>query len=139
MYIDLIVDNIPDGFKETYGFNPVDEPLLRVLFENEEEREVVNFLGKVLWLPSSNVLLATKIKSYPSRDKEHKRIKDMCDILSLLLFTDNWTKSRILDLVGIELLQKFKDILNEDDILNASSAIGVDIELTRSVLRKMIL
>ena len=27
MYVDLIVDSIPDNFKNIFGFNPIDEPL----------------------------------------------------------------------------------------------------------------
>ncbi len=138
MYVDLIVDQIPDDFKETYGFNPVDEPLLRVLFENEEERVVINFLGKVLWLPSSNVLLATKMKSYPSRDKVHKRIKDMCDIISLLLFTEGWNKPDIIGLVGKDVFQKFKDTLRDEDLVEASKVIDIDVELIKNVMNKFI-
>src|SRR3989338_2850346 len=29
IYVDLIVDRIPEDFKRIFGFNPIDEPLLR--------------------------------------------------------------------------------------------------------------
>jgi hypothetical protein len=138
MYVDLIVDNIPESFREIYGYDPVDEPLLKILFINEEERKEINFLGKVLWLPSSNVLLATKLKSYPSRDKDHKRIKDMCDIISLLLFTDDWRSSRILNYIGKEGYQRFLDSLRDVDIVKASSVIDLDIELIRNAMNKFL-
>ncbi len=36
MYVDLIVDSIPKDFKKNYGFNPIDEPLLKVVFDKKE-------------------------------------------------------------------------------------------------------
>jgi hypothetical protein len=138
LYVDLIVDHIPYNFKETYGFNPVDETLLKRIFENENERSEITFLGKNLWLPSPNVLLATKVKSYPSRDKEHKRIKDMCDIISLLLFSKGWTKDTVVKLVGKEVFQKFKDILREEDMIEASGIIGIEMDLVKNAINKMI-
>jgi hypothetical protein len=138
MYIDLIVDHIPDNFKETYGFNPVGETLLKEIFEKEINRSVITFLGKILWLPSPDVLLATKLKSYPSRDKEHKRIKDMCDIISLLIFSEVWTKDDIRDMVGEEIFQKFKDTITEDDMIEASRIIDLDVDLINNAFEKFL-
>ena len=138
MYVDLIVDHIPDNFKETYGFNPVDETLLKEIFDNENERSEIIFLGKTLWLPSANVLLATKMKSYPSRDKEHKRIKDMCDIISLLLFSKGWTKDSVSKFVGKEVFQKFKDILRVEDMIEASKILDLEIDLIKNVFDKFL-
>ena len=134
MYVDLIVDNIPDDFRERFGFNPIDEPLLSVLFEKESERTNVEFLGKLFWLPSPRVLLAMKVKSYPNRDKEHKRIKDMCDISSLLLFTEGWGKVSVVDLVGQDVFQMFQDTVNEEDLIETSRILDIDLELIRSAL-----
>lgn len=36
MYVDLVVDRIPDNFRNYFGFTPVDEPLLRHVFANEK-------------------------------------------------------------------------------------------------------
>ena len=36
MYVDLIVDNIPKDFHEVFKFDPIDEPLLRFVFEKNE-------------------------------------------------------------------------------------------------------
>lgn len=132
MYVDLIVDHIPDDFKDTYGFNPVDEILLEEIFDNVNQRSEITFLGRTLWLPSPNILLATKVKSYPSRNKEHKRIKDMCDLTSLLLFSERWTKDSVANLVGKEVFQKFKDILREEDMIEASKILDLDMDLIKN-------
>ena len=87
MYIDLIVECIPDGFKKAFGFNPIDEPLLKQVFANEEFIIINEFKRKLL-LPTPKTLLAMKINSMPNRDKNHKRIKDICDIFALLWYTE---------------------------------------------------
>ena len=138
IYVDLIVDNIPNNFRERYGFNPVDEPLLRELFESESKRSIVEFLGKLVWLPSPNVLLATKIKSYPSRDKDHKRIKDMCDITSLLLFSRGWVKTSVSNLVGEDVFGKFRNTINEGDLVESSRILDLDINLVKNAIKRLI-
>ncbi|MHA1169736.1 MAG: hypothetical protein ACTSRU_18050 [Candidatus Hodarchaeales archaeon] len=138
IFVDLIVDNIPNNFRERYGFNPVDEPLLRELFESESKRSIVEFLGKLVWLPSPNVLLATKIKSYPSRDKDHKRIKDMCDITSLLLFSRGWVKTSVSNLVGEDVFGKFRNTINEGDLVESSRILDLDINLVKNAIKRLI-
>jgi len=86
MYVDLIVDNIPEEFYEVFKFNPIDEPLLRFVFENDESVQMTEFDKKLL-LPKPELILAMKIRSIPDRDKEHKRIKDICDIFALLWYS----------------------------------------------------
>ena len=138
MYVDLIVDHIPDDFRERFGFNPIDEPILGVLFEKESERTNIEFLGKLFWLPSPKVLLAMKVKSYPNRDKEHKRIKDMCDISSLLLFTEGWGKTSVVDLVGQEVFEKFQDTVLEDNLIETSKILNIDLGLIKTALDKFL-
>lgn len=65
MYVDLLVDKIHPDFKEIFRFDPYDEELLSLVFENPKNRtELVKF-KKLLWLPSPEILLSTKIKSLP--------------------------------------------------------------------------
>ena len=87
LYIDLLVDFIPDKFKEVFHFQPADEPLLRFVFENKEYREELSQFNKKLWLPKPELLLATKINALKFRDMEHKKLKDICDIFALLWYS----------------------------------------------------
>ena len=87
MYVDLIVDSIPKDFKKIFGFDPIDEPLLKKVFEKKEFIIVKKF-GKKLILPNIGVLLAMKVNSLPNRDREHKKIKDICDIFTLAWYSD---------------------------------------------------
>lgn len=83
MYIDLIVDDIHPAFEKTFGFTPIDESLLTPVFGEEKNRIILKEFGKMLWVPIPELLLATKIKSLPSRTADNKKIKDVCDIYSL--------------------------------------------------------
>ena len=84
LYIDPVVDIIHPKFYEVFKFNPVDEPLLEKVFMDKANRITEKTFGKNLWLPKPHVLLATKLNSVISRDKEHKRLKDIADIFALL-------------------------------------------------------
>jgi len=87
MYIDLTVDSIPKDFKKKFGFNPIDEPLLKKVF-NSKEFTVIKEFDKKLLLPNPKLLLTMKISSLPDRDKEHKKIKDLCDIFALVWYSN---------------------------------------------------
>ena len=107
MYVDLIVDNIPVSFKKEFGFQPIDEPLLKHVFEGRYAN--VNLFGRKIMLPTTELLIAMKIKSLPSRDKEHKKIKDICDIFTLLWYgnadKDN-VKREVLRYVSAKAMKK---------------------------------
>ncbi len=87
MYVDVLVDNIPAKFRDFFHFQPADEPLLRFAFEDGKYREELKEFNKRLWLPKPELLLATKLNAIQMRDKEHKKIKDLCDIFALLWYS----------------------------------------------------
>lgn len=88
MFIDLMIDNPVPAFKETFHMNPIDEPLLKYVFATKENRVELNEFDRKLCLPAPVILVATKLKALPGRNKEHKRIKDIHDIIALLLFSN---------------------------------------------------
>jgi hypothetical protein len=86
LYIDLIVDNIHPRAKNILGFDPIDEPMLSLVFK-EKKFKATNVYGADAMLPHPEVLLATKLNSVVNRDREHKRIKDIADIYALLWYS----------------------------------------------------
>lgn len=88
MYVDVIVDNIPKDFKSVFGFQPVDEPLLQFVFDKKKYRTELHEFNRKIWMPTVDVLIATKIHALQLRDKEHKKIKDICDIFALIWYGD---------------------------------------------------
>jgi hypothetical protein len=138
MYIDLIVDNVLVDFKERFGFHPVNEGLLYTVFKEHSEKDEVEFLGKELILPSTNILLSMKIKSYPSRNKEHKRIKDLCDIVALLTFRSDWDARTIQCLTKTEDIEQFKSSVEAKDVEAVAASIGLDQTIVQNALDNFI-
>jgi len=87
MYVDLMVDNIPENFTPVFGMGVADEPLIEQVFKNENYRSELVEFDKKLYLPSPTILLSTKLKSLPNRQKDDKRLKDIHDICGVLLFS----------------------------------------------------
>lgn len=124
MYVDLIVDRIPEDFQQTFGFDPIDEPLLKFVFENRKYVLVREF-GKKLLLPKPELLLAMKIASLPARDMAHKRIKDMCDIFALAWYTGlNPENTNLEVFLSKSKIEKCFRTLSKEDCLQAGMQLG---------------
>ena len=123
MYIDLIVDFIPEDFKKIFGFNPIDEPLLKVVFEKKEFIILKEF-EKNLLLPKPEILLAMKINSLPDRDKEHKKVKDICDIFALAWYSNiNFKEINLLKYIPEKKLKKCLKSITDNDFEKATTHI----------------
>lgn len=82
LYVDMVVNVIPEGFGKTFGFVPVDEPLLDLAFY-EEKDDLVFVNGVAIQTVKPEVLLAMKFNSLPNRTKDDKRLKDISDIYAV--------------------------------------------------------
>lgn len=138
MYVDLIVDEIPAGFRKEFGFQPIDEPLLKHVFEGRYAN--VTLFGRKVMLPTTELLIAMKIKSLPSRDKEHKKIKDICDIFALLWYgnagRDN-VKREVLRYVSAKDMKKCISSVTKSEMEKAGLQLGhtiLDIERVLGLL-----
>jgi hypothetical protein len=131
MYIDPMVDSIHPAFKETFGFVPADETLLIPVFQESVYRNELHEFNKKLWLPSSEILLATKIKSFPTRPGGDKLIKDICDIYALSWYSGidyKIVKEKSRKHIGNEKMKEIQNrIYKEKDIYNkAQTAMDID-------------
>ena len=137
MYIDVLVDHIPAKFKEVFRFQPADEPLLRFVFEDQKHREELKEFHKKLWLPKPELLLATKLNALKHRDKEHKKIKDLCDIFALLWYSKEKPrelKKKIIQFVSAEKIHASVSTINEDDYQKASLQLNHSVEEIQRVI-----
>ncbi len=126
MYVDLIVGSIPSNFRKIFGFNPIDEPLLKTVFEKKEFIIVKKF-GKKLILPNLEVLLAMKVNSLPNRDREHKKIKDVCDIFALAWYSDiNLGEINLAKYITERNLKKCLKSISDEDFEKCAVQIGHD-------------
>ncbi|PWB49309.1 MAG: hypothetical protein C3F06_14250 [Candidatus Methanoperedenaceae archaeon] len=127
LYIDPIVDIIHPKFYKVFKFNPVDEPLLEMVFLNKSNRMVERSFGNNLWLPEPHILLATKLNSVIGRDKEHKRLKDIADIFALLWFSDaeiSDIKSNLLEFYDRINIKKTIGSISKQEIINVATFTG---------------
>lgn len=135
MYVDLIVDAIPPNFKKTLNFSPIDEPLLSFAFNDEKYGTFVTEFHKKLLLPAPELLIAMKITSLPERDKVHKKIKDICDLFSLLWYSD--IKKEILEdfvLIPKAKIKYCQDAITKEELEKAGQQLGHTVAEIRRVI-----
>lgn len=84
--IDAMVTNAHPKQREVLGFNPIDEPLLAAVFHDASLRSTLPQFGPGVYLPTSPVLVGTKLKSLPERTQDDKAVKDLCDLYALAVF-----------------------------------------------------
>ena len=92
---------------KTFCLDPIDESLLKHVFEEERNRIELKEFEKMLWLPTPEILLATKIKSLPNRTKDNKKTKDLCDIYSL-----GWYSRKNIDQLKEAMATSLNDMLD---------------------------
>lgn len=127
LFTDPIVDYIHPKIKDILGFVPIDEPLLSLLFQHKMHI-TANIFGRKVTLPKPELLLAMKLNSVLSRDKEHKRIKDIADIYAILWYSDTdlpELKNRLFSINSREGAAKTMRAFTEEDVDKVSKTIGV--------------
>jgi len=136
IYVDPIVGDIPPAFKEIFGFTPIDEPLISLVFQDENNRIELTEFNELLWLPKPEILLATKVKSAPTRTKDEKLIKDICDIYAL-----SWHSGKKFDQIknGTRSILDFNDqklhTLQAGEVFEkAGNAMGIDADVVKTVI-----
>lgn len=80
-----------------------------------------------------------KIISIIGRDKNHKRIKDLCDLVSLCLyFGDNLeTLKSELDFLKKEKIIRYLDVINNDNIEYTAKLLNLDNGIIINLLNKL--
>ena len=139
LFVDPIVDHIRPEACEVLGFVPIDEPLLKHVFTGKRFRSI-EFYGRKVLLPLPEVLLATKIKSAPQRDKEHKRIKDIADIYALSWYSEENIATMKAALTAILSPQETRTIIESftrEDLNAVSSILGTETVQVQRVLREL--
>jgi len=141
MYVDLMVDNVHPCFREIFRFDPLDEELLSLVFENSKKRTELIKFKKLLWLPAPEILLSTKIKSLPDRT-EDKKIKDICDIYAISFFSKKKVKDLIKEAKKIldkERFEKLQPLLESDEeFLKAAEHLLVEGESIKNLFKELI-
>lgn len=137
IYVDPIVNEVHPSFREIFGFDPVDEPLLSYVFQDKNYRTELTEFNKRLWLPTPEILLATKLKSVCNRTKDEKLIKDICDIYVLSWYSPK--KFHQLKHDVHEFVHEFDEISakihSEELFRNAEIALGIEAETIKNLFK----
>ena len=87
LYVDPIMTSPNPRVRDLIGYPPIVEPVLGRAFTDPRERDVLTDLGPNVYLPSTPLLIAAKLRSLPLRGEgSHKAIKDICDLFALTQF-----------------------------------------------------
>jgi hypothetical protein len=139
LYIDVMVDRIHPRHREVFGFNVLDEPLIREAFE-EGAGHTVNLEGVELLIPSPALLLATKLRSIPNRPGNDKLVKDACDIYAIL-----WHSPMAYSAILAEIRLQYPDecergyaAITNEIAESAARHLGIDVETYKNVIRGLV-
>ena len=142
IYVDLIVDYVHPSFNKVFNFDPIDEAFLTQVFENKSKRKYFKEFKKPLWIPTADVLLASKIKSAITRTDD-KYTKDICDIYALCWYSDITFRDMMVkahDLLDKKYFEKLKERINKDRSVfyNAEIAINIDAEIISNTFLELL-
>ena len=139
LYLDPIVDIVHPQHEQVFTIKPIDEPLLTKAF-SDRSFKTIQLGPSTLQIPDAQTLLATKLAAFPNRDREHKRIKDACDIYALLWHSPDNIQSITTEMKSqyIDLVANGAGLLAKDVILDASTHVGVKREIYRDVISQLV-
>jgi hypothetical protein len=141
MYVDLVISETDSKLEKKLGFVPIDEPLIKLVFANKKHRTELIEFRKKLWLPSPDLLLTTKINAIVNRTKDHKRVKDYCDIIAICLYSQANTNnlvSFVKENAIKERIIKLKEIINQEELKQVSNILRIDIDIINNVINKLV-
>lgn len=144
--IDIIPStDLLDPFQKVFGFMPPAEPLLQPVFEDGHAEDLEDYVdwdvpSGVVIVPRP-ILAAMKIRSYPDRDKGHKRIKDLADLHALLWYGSDYQqlRSAVLKYLDTSDIESFRGSMTEEELQRASDLLDVETDLLASSIRQLIL
>lgn len=107
LYVDVLVDTKDRKRFKVAGFKVLYEPLLARVFTGTDH--VKTELDKVsVTMPTPQLLMEMKVKSFPSRTQDDKRAKDLMDLCALLLYSGVRPPMFSKTPTGRNLLEKFE-------------------------------
>jgi hypothetical protein len=140
MYIDAMLPFVGKKISRELGFTPPDEPLLDRVFGERGNIRHVRISGHDVSVPVPAVLLAMKLNSVGNRTKDHKRIKDLCDITALSLFSGekiNSVTEEALALCDPKKVKKSNKTVHRKDIIEAARTMDVSVDALVALMERL--
>ena len=137
LYVDVMLPSSGEKVRGRLGFVPPDEPLLELVFRDEDKSTLVDIGERQVKVPTPDVLMAMKFNAVVNRFEDHKRVKDLCDLTSLALFS-GINRSDLVESVnaisdGTRLAQ-LSTALSKADVELVGSILGIEPNLVRGVI-----
>lgn len=88
IYVDILVNSYPQSYQDIHQNSFFEVPLIENIYNDKKYRIKIPEISKSLFIPSREMMIAMKIISLPSRGKNHKMIKDLCDLYTLIWSSD---------------------------------------------------
>lgn len=116
VYVDLMVSEVHPRFRDAFGFIPAEELLLQEVFSKTANRKEFRLFEKTIYLPSAEMLVAMKLNSVVDRDKEHKQLKDLYDIVAVANYSEKSVDNKKVKKFCKFKKENLKNILEEKNI-----------------------
>ena len=134
MYVDPIMAETDSTMKTKLGFMPIDEPLLKLVFVYKDLRKEITAFGRKVIIPHPKILLSMKLCSLPNRDKEHKKIKDICDIVSIIIYSE----AELDDLpLNKEQIKKAVNCIQKEEITKVTTFLPLSEDIIKGAIEKL--
>jgi hypothetical protein len=120
LYIDILVNSYPPSLYDIHPNCFFEVPLIEQVYSSIKYQVKISSVSDNLFIPTREIITAMKIQSLPSRGGAfHKKVKDLCDLYSLLWFSKKSVRENIddvLNFIGVNSIKRLKYGINKDII-----------------------
>lgn len=95
LYIDIIVNAYPPSYSDIIPQYFFEEPLLENIYSSPQYQIPLPKISHHLFMPTPEILSAIKLQCICGRNIHHKRVKDLCDLYSLLFYASKSFKNTV--------------------------------------------
>ena len=137
LYVDVMLPASGEELRERLGFVPPDEPLLARVFDDEDSSTSVDVGTRSVMVPTPDILMVMKFNSVVNRFEDHKRIKDLCDLTALALYSGERRRTlveSVLEISDPTRLAQLTMALSHADVDLAGSILCIDPGLIEGVI-----
>ena len=137
LYVDVMLPSSGEKVRGKLGFVPPDEPLLDRVFGEEGCSTSVGIGNNEVKVPTPDILMAMKFNSVVNRYEDHKRVKDLCDLTALALYTGRNRVDLIESVVDASderRVNKLSEAISIEDVQRAGAILGIEPMTIRGVI-----
>ncbi len=137
LYVDVMLPSSGEKVRGRLGFVPPDEPLLGRVFEDRDRSTEVDIGERQVKVPTPDIQMAMKFNSVVNRFEDHKRIKDLCDLTALALYSGMNRRDLVTSVLAISdegRLAQLPTAVTTKDMELVGSILGIDPNQVRGVI-----